>query len=44
MPSETIYLQPDLEAAVRHAVESGEYENWSKAVQAAVADHFEVDE
>lgn len=44
MPSDTVYLPDDHDAAVRQAVESGEYENRSKAMQAAVAEFFEVDE
>jgi len=43
MPSNTVYLPDEHDAAVRDAVDSGEYENTSKAIQAAVADYFEVD-
>jgi len=37
-----VVCQANQSDAVREAVDSGEYENTSKAVQAAVADFFEV--
>jgi len=43
MPSHTVYLPEEHDAAVDASVEAGEYENASQAVQAAVADYFEVD-
>lgn len=42
MPSHTVYLPDEHDAAVTAAVESGDYENASQAIQAAVADYFEV--
>lgn len=42
MPTRTIYLPDALDAAVTDAVERGEFENRSKAIQAAAANTFEV--
>lgn len=45
MPTRTIYLPDDHDDAVTNATgDNGEYDNRSKAIQAAVATHFEVDE
>jgi len=43
MPTRTIYLPEDIDAAVTDAVDAGEYENRSKAIQNAVSETFEVD-
>ena len=42
MPTRTIYLPDDIDAAVTAAVESGEYDNRSKAIQDAAESTFEV--
>ena len=42
MPTRTIYLPDEVDAAVTAAVERGEYENRSKALQDAARDTFEV--
>jgi len=43
MASNTVYLPTELDRAVRQAVDNGEYEKMSKAIQAAVSEHFKVD-